>query len=134
MSFIIVQLHYTIYSIYVGLRSKYDVIVQSLPCDYEKTLQAVQDHLTDDQICDVLTSPNYTVANKTILNCLIEKVKCTANIVEFSNQLEKIATLLPNSETLLSVVLELRAGKELYAFVLLKNIEKQIVLFIKAVD
>ena len=71
----------------------------------------MQGHLTDDQICDVLTSPNYTIANKTILNCLIEKVKCTANIVEFSDQLEKVATLLSNSETLLSVVMELRAGK-----------------------
>jgi len=71
----------------------------------------VQGHLTDDQICDVLTSPNYTIANKMILNCLIEKVKCTANIAEFSDQLEKVVTLLPNSETLLSVVMELKAGK-----------------------
>ena len=60
--------------------SKYDAIVQSLPSDFEKTLQVLQNHLSDDQICDVLASPNYTIANKTILNYLIEKVKC---IVKF---------------------------------------------------
>ena len=92
------------------LRSKYDVIVQSLPSDYEKTLQVVQDNLTDDQICDVLTSPNYTIANKTILNYLMEKVKCTANIAEFCDLLEKITSLLPDPGILITIVNELRTG------------------------
>ena len=93
------------------MRSKYDEIVQSLPSDYEKTLQAVQDHLTDDQICDVLSSLNYTIANKTILNCLMEKVKCTANISEFCDQLEKITLLLPPDQgIMLTIVHELRKG------------------------
>ena len=90
------------------LRSKYDVIVQSLPSDYEKTLQVVQDHLTDDQICDVLTTPNYTIANKTILNCLMEKVKCTADVVKFCDQLERISALLPDSR--IPIINELRTG------------------------
>jgi len=93
------------------VRSKYDVIVQSLPSDYEKTLQAVQDHLTDHQICDVLTSPNCSIANKIILNCLIEKVKCTANVLEFCDELEKITVLLPDPGILAAVVNELRMGK-----------------------
>ena len=93
------------------LRSKYDVIVQELPNDYEKTLQVVQDHLTDDQICDVLTSPNYTIANKAILNYLMEKVKCTANIVEFCDHLEAITSLLPDSRILTKLACELRGGK-----------------------
>ena len=92
------------------LRSKYDLIVQLLPTDYEKTLQVVQDHLTDDQICKVLASPSYTIANKALLDCLVKKVKSTASIAEFSNQLEKIASLLPNPETLSSVVTEIRTG------------------------
>jgi len=92
------------------MRSKYDDIVQSLPSDYEKTLEIVQDHLTDDQICNVLTSSNYTVANKIILSCLLDKVKCTADIVEFCNQLEKITLLLPNAEVLVTIVNELRTG------------------------
>ncbi|XP_065894224.1 uncharacterized protein [Dysidea avara] len=92
------------------LRSKYDDIVQSLPSDYEKTLRVVQDHLTDDQICDVLTSPNYTIANKTILNYLMEKVKCTANIAEFCDLLEKITSLLPDPGILITIVYELRTA------------------------
>ena len=96
------------------LRSKYDDIVQSLPSDYEKTLQVVQDNLTDDQICDVLTSPNYTIANKTILNYLMEKVKCTADIVEFCNQLEKITTLLTNPGVLVAIVNELKTSKSAF--------------------
>ena len=96
------------------MRSKYDDIVQSLPSDYEKTLQVVQDHLTDDQICDVFTSPNYTIANRTILNCLMEKVKCSANIAGFCDQLEKITSLLPDPGILVAVVNELRQGEEHY--------------------
>ena len=89
------------------MRSKYDVIVQSLPSDYEKTLQAVQDHLTDEQICGVLTSTNYTIANKTILNCLMEKVKSTADILQLCDQLVKISS---ESRMLCSIVSELRIG------------------------
>jgi len=92
------------------LRSKYDIIVQSLPSDYEKTLQVVQDHLTDDQICDVLTSSNYTIANKTILNFLMERVNCTADILQFCNHLEAFTLLLPESSVLGSVLSELRIG------------------------
>ncbi|XP_065885277.1 uncharacterized protein [Dysidea avara] len=92
------------------LRSKYDDIVQSLPSNYEKTLQVVQDHLTDDQICDVLATPNYTIANKTILNCLMEKVKCEGDVLEFCNQLENISSLLPDHGSLFSIISELRTA------------------------
>ncbi|XP_065885289.1 uncharacterized protein [Dysidea avara] len=92
------------------LKPKYDDIVQSLPSDYEKTLQVVQDHLTDDQICDVLTTPNYTIANKTILNCLMEKVKCEGDVLEFCNHLEKITSLLACPGSLLETATELRTA------------------------
>ena len=94
------------------MRSKYDDIVQSLPSDYEKTLQVVQDNLTDDQICGVLTSPNYTIANKTILNCLMKNVKCSDNVFEFCIQMEKITSLLPETSLLVTIINELTMGKE----------------------
>jgi len=94
------------------VRSKYDSIVQSLPSDYEKTLQAVQDHLTDDQICMVLCSTHYTIANSTILNCLMEKVKSTADIPQFCDQMMKITSLLPESSVLCSIISELRIGNQ----------------------
>jgi len=100
-------------SIHLGLhllRSKYDDIVQSLPSDYEKTLQVVQDNLSDDQICDVLAAPNYTIANKTILNCLMETMKCEGDVLDFCDQLENISLLLPDPDSLASIISDLRRG------------------------
>ena len=59
------------------MKSKCDVIVRSWPNDYEKTLQAVQDNLTDAQICDVLGSTDHAAASKAILNYFTGKVKYT---------------------------------------------------------
>ena len=101
------------------MTSKYDVIVQSLPSDFEKTLQVLQDHLTDDQICDVLNSTNYAIANKIILNCMVEKVKITDNMVEFCDQLMKISSLLPHPETLIKIVIELRIGEQCKSILLI---------------
>jgi len=108
------------------MRSKYDNIVQSLPNDYEKTLQAIQDFLTDDQICNVLTSPDCTIANKTIVNFLMEKVKSVDDIADFCDQLDKITSLLPDTETimLMMIVNELRRGKDtskINVYVCMKN-------------
>jgi len=96
------------------IKSKYNAIIQSLPSDYEKTLQAAQDHLTDDQICEVLTSSNPTVANKAILNCLMEKVKCTADVIEFCELLDKIISILPDPGVLAVIVNDLRTGELLH--------------------
>ena len=92
------------------VRSKYDVIVQLLPSDYERTLEIVQDHLTDDQICDVLICPNYTNANGVILNCLMGKINCVADIGKFCDTLKNIAALLPDPGALLAVVHEFKRG------------------------
>jgi len=75
------------------VKSKCDAIVQSLPNDYERTLQAVQDNLTDVQICDVLGSADHVAANKAILNHLTSKVKCVVDILSFCSQLEKITPI-----------------------------------------
>ena len=93
------------------MRSKYDDIIQSLPSDYERTLQVVQDYLTDDQICDVLTSPNYTIANKAMVNCLMEKMKCTDDIVEFCDLLEKITMVHLDPDSLVKIISDLRISK-----------------------
>jgi len=74
------------------------------------TLQVVEDHLTDDQIFEVLTAPNYSIANKIILNYLMERVKCTADVLELCDQLEIIASLLPHPHGLTQHITELRTG------------------------
>ena len=98
--------------LYVGLQlltSQYQVILQSLPSDYENTLNLLQNYLTDYQIQQILSSPNYAAANKAILDCLIEKFKESVDISEFCTKLELIASL-STSEQLGSIVNELKTG------------------------
>ena len=77
--------------------------------DYENTLNLLQNYLTDDQICQILSSSNYTTANKIILDCLIEKFKESVNIPELCKKLELIASL-STSKQLSSIVNELKEG------------------------
>ena len=91
------------------IRSKYDAIVQLFPDDYEKTLQAVQDFLTDDQVCDVLVNPDCVIANNTMLNFLMEKVNSMVDVLEFCNQLEKITPLLTDPSALNETIIDLRS-------------------------
>ena len=62
------------------------------------------------QICAVLTSPNHSIANETILRSLMEKVKCTNDIVEFCDQLEKIASQLSDPGILATIANEIKTG------------------------
>lgn len=77
--------------------------------DYENTINLLQNYLTDDQICQILSSPNYNAANKVILDCLIEKFKESVDISELCKKLEMIASLSASKE-LASIINELRAG------------------------
>ena len=85
------------------------MILQSLPMDYENTLNLLQNYLTDDQLCQILSSSNYSTANKIILNSLIEKFKESVNIPELCKKLELIASL-STSKQLSSIVNELKKG------------------------
>ena len=77
--------------------------------DYENTLNLLQNYLTDNQLCQILSSSNYSTANKIILNSLIEKFKESVNIPELCKKLELIASL-STSKQLSSVVNELKKG------------------------
>jgi len=90
------------------LRSKYDAVLQSLPTDYGSTLQAVQDYLTDDQICVVLGSSNHSTANKAILDILTDKVQSTEDLLELCSQLEKLLPLLSDTTVLAKLIGDLR--------------------------
>ncbi|XP_065894902.1 uncharacterized protein [Dysidea avara] len=91
------------------VRSKYAAILQSLPSDYEKTLHVVQDNLSDDQICVILSSPSYIAANELILNNLINKVKEKEHLFKFCNYLEQVALSSSHKESLQSIICDLRA-------------------------
>jgi len=92
------------------LRSKHDAILHTLPTDYERALHAVQDHLTDEQVCNVLSSSNCIVANEIILDCITEKMKYDGDMLDVCDQLEKISSILLDSSELDSIIRELRRG------------------------
>ena len=77
--------------------------------DYENTLNLLQNYITDDQLCQILSSPNYNAANKVMLDCLIEKFKESVDVSELCKKLELIASL-STSKLLSDVVSELKAG------------------------
>ena len=116
------QTLYYIYKFFTAIqlvRSKHDAILQCLPVDYEKTLQAVQDYLSDEQICIVLSSSDYSSANKVMLDYLLVKMNCTGNLLEFCDQLEKILPLSTDEGLLTSIIAEFRRGTYVKTIILL---------------
>ncbi|XP_065904723.1 uncharacterized protein [Dysidea avara] len=91
------------------LESHYSDILHCLPMDHHKTLDILQHYFTVDQICQILSSPDHAVANKMILQHLVDHFKATKDLKEFCDRLEKITTILPQPEQLISIVYELRA-------------------------
>ena len=77
-----------------------------MPNDYESTAGRLQDYISDDQICAILSSTNTTIANKKILDCLIEKMSCREDLLDLCNQLDCITT----SPKLQPIIKSIRSG------------------------
>ena len=77
-----------------------------MPDDYELTVGKLVNCISDDQICVILSSSNSTIANKIILDCLIERIRCREELLELCDQLENIIA----SHDLKFVTNELRFG------------------------
>ena len=71
------------------LRSKYVDILRLLPSDYMESIQILQDHITHDQLCRILSTNNCNIVNQLLLDYLIENFK-SSNILYLCDQLEKI--------------------------------------------
>jgi len=89
----------------------YKDILPLLPKNYENTLDIVQDCLSDNQICAVLSSPDYHSANKIILDNLMERAIETGTHLNVFDQLEELAKSSDHQEQLLEIIKELRTGK-----------------------
>ena len=83
-------------------------LLDNLPENYESSLACLQQILTDDQICDILSVPEARACNQKILNCLIEQVHSEEDVLDLCSHLEKIM----GSQALVDIVEELRKGKE----------------------
>ena len=77
-----------------------------MPDDYELTVGKLQDFISDDKICAILGSGNSTIANKIILDCLIERISCREELLDLCYQLENITA----SYDMKIVINEIRLG------------------------
>ena len=77
-----------------------------MPDDYELTVGKLVNHISDEQICAILSSSNSTIANKIILDCLIERMRYREELLDLCDQLENIIA----SHDLKIAINEIRLG------------------------
>ena len=87
----------------------YHTILQLMPDNHEQSVGKLQNYISDDQICMILSSSNSTTANKMILDCLIERMSCKEELLDLCAQLETIST----SHQLNMLISEIRSGEQL---------------------
>ena len=92
---------------FTELKAHYQTILHLMPDDYELTVDKLVNYISDEQICVILSSSNSTIANKIILDCLIERMRCREELLDLCDQLEKISSL----HELKTVINILRSGK-----------------------
>ena len=92
---------------FAQLRPHYHAILHLMPDDYELTIGKLLNYISDDQICVILCCANSTVANKVILDCLIERMNFKEELLDLCNQLERITS----SQDLKMVINEIKSGK-----------------------
>jgi len=91
---------------FTELKAHYHTILHLMSDDYELTVGKLQNYISDDQICAILSNSNSTIANKKILDCLIERMSCREELLDLCYQLESIAT----SHHLKTVINKIRSG------------------------
>ena len=91
---------------FTELRAHYHNILHLMPDDYELTVGKLENYISFDQICIILSSSNSTIANKLILDYLIERISCREELLDLCNQLENITT----SHDMKIVINDIRLG------------------------
>ena len=81
-----------------------------MPDEYELSVGKLVNYFSDDQIGAILSSSNASVANKLILDCLIERISCKEELLDLCDQLESIIA----SHDLKIAVNEIRLGQYVY--------------------
>ena len=90
---------------FAQLKIHYQTILQLMPDNYEQSVGILQNCISVDQICMVLSSSDSTTANKIILDCLIERMNCREELLDLCDQLETIST----SDQLMRIISEIRS-------------------------
>ena len=89
------------------LKLKYKEILEYFPKDFYQTLQKLQDKLSDDQICTILNCSSSQIANKMILDYLIDSMKCREDLLDLCDQLDRLTDISPSLQNLID---EIRQG------------------------
>jgi len=89
------------------IKIRYRDILHLMPDDYNQTLKNLQNDISDDEIAGILGCHHSNVANKQILDCLIQKIETREKMLDFCDQLEKIST----SQDLRTIIVEIQTGK-----------------------
>ena len=63
-----------------------------MPDEYELSVGKLVNYISDDHIGTILSSSNASVANKLILDCLIERISCKEELLDLCDQLESVIT------------------------------------------
>ena len=90
---------------FAKLKAHYHTILHRMPDEYELSVGKLVNYISDDQIGTILSS-NASVANKLILDCLIERISYKEELLDLCDQLESIIT----SHDLKIVITEIRLG------------------------
>ena len=75
--------------------------------NYEQSVGKLENYISDDQICMILSSSDPSTANKIMLDCLIERMSCREELLDLCDQLETIST----AHQLTMVISEIRSGE-----------------------
>ena len=89
------------------LRSCYDDIIKNMPDNYYETVQLLERELCDTHISSIFECSHSTAANQIILECLMERVNCKADILDLCEAL----SLLKNSAQLTQITENIRTGE-----------------------
>ena len=91
---------------FAELRTHYHNILHLMPDDYELTVEKLLNYFSDNQICIILSSSDSAIANKVILDYLIERMSCREQLLDLCNHLETITA----SHDMKLIIDELRLG------------------------
>ena len=89
------------------LKSNFKKIAKCLPKDIGQSVQKLEDKLSDSQISSILECSCPHIANKMILDCLINNMKCKEDLLDLCDQLDRLTDISPDLKHLID---ELRIG------------------------
>lgn len=89
------------------LKSNYEKILKCLPKDIHQSVQKLEDKLSAAQMCSIIECSIPHIANKMILDCLIEKMNCKEDLLDLCDQLDRLSDISPDLKQLIN---KLRIG------------------------